>query len=448
MDDWRVLLAVLFLAGALMAGLNMARQQGERALLHREQVLATRASVEIARAQPAFPSLTHYSPHMQLTQAPERAALPGPIATAPVILDLPGVTTLGQVAGYRPTRDRILLGLGPGGALITVSIEDLLHLLIVGRTGGGKSVIERLIMTCLGAIPDVELYWWNPHYTPRDPATGDEWDLIAARCADGRALVGDGEILAALERLATGELPARKARYHAGQHPGPPRFYVIDEAPILAAADKRFMPWLGAVLREGRKFGLYIIMATQDALVSTLGGSSGLRAQAQTVYYVGGDSYSAKALLGFVPPDPEGRGICHLKSTATPGAPLIRVPRPTNADVQAWLGPLVNTASHPFVTASSPLRVSDVPSQAAQVDAQVGELVDELAIEYKGRPLPVEFIAQVRALFEQDLGPSDITKALSPSGSTGGDLAVKVGLVYQALVKQLRAQVHKEGNTR
>jgi hypothetical protein len=320
---------------------------------------------------------------VSITTPPIReSALPASVLAAPPIsteappLQLPGVMTLGQVVGYHPTRDRILLGLGPGGVLHTVSIEELLHLLIVGRTGGGKSVIERLVMTCLGAIPDVELHWWNPHYTPRDPDTGDEWDLIAARCVGGRALTDEGEILAALERMARVDLPARKARYRVGAHPGPPRFYVIDEAPVLAAADKRFMPWLGAVLREGRKFGLYIIMATQDALISTLGGSSGLRAQAQTVYYVGGDSYSAKALLGFVPPDPEGRGICHLKSTATPSSPLIRVPRPTNADVRAWLGPLVNAVS-PVSETVSPVSPARFTVLRSETDNSVLEAVPE-----------------------------------------------------------------------
>ena len=336
-----VFVGVVVIIGGIFVGAMQAA--ADRALLHRERMAETRASVARAVYTPQYPMLhTLNTPYTEVER--QRVPLPAP----PVVLDvpapqLPGVTTLGQVTGYRPSRERILLGLGPGGALITVSIAELLHLLIVGRTGGGKSVIERLVMTCLGALPDVELHWWNPHYTPLDPDTGDRWDLIAARCVGGRALTDEGEILAALERMATVELPARKTRYRAGQHPGPPRFYVIDEAPVLAAADKRFMPWLGVILREGRKFGLYIIMATQDALISTLGGSSGLRAQAQTVYYVGGDSYSAKALLGFVPPDPEGRGICHLKSTATPGAPLIRVPRPTNADVEAWLGPLVAT---------------------------------------------------------------------------------------------------------
>jgi hypothetical protein len=208
--------------------------------------------------------------------------------------------------------------------------------------------------------------------------------------------------------MATVDLPARKARYHAGAHPGPPRFYVIDEAPILAAADKRFMPWLGAVLREGRKFGLYIIMATQDALISTLGGSSGLRAQAQTVYYVGGDSYSAKALLGFVPPDPEGRGICHLKSTATPSAPLIRVPRPTNADVRAWLGPLVNAASAPSEAASRPFHVVP-PSQIVEV---AGEVIDAPLGSGTGKR------QQVRVLVKAGVKSSAIIAEVW--GATGG----------------------------
>ena len=49
------------------------------------------------------------------------------------VLQLPGVMTLGQVVGYRPSRAAILLGLGPGGVLHTVSIEELLHLIFRER---------------------------------------------------------------------------------------------------------------------------------------------------------------------------------------------------------------------------------------------------------------------------------------------------------------------------
>jgi hypothetical protein len=139
MDDWRVLLAVLFLAGALMAGLNMARQQGERALLHREQVLATRASVAIARAQP--PNVpAHYAPHIQLTQAPERAALPGPaggLASMPVppafqpdslgVLALRGLFRSGQY----------LYGFTPDGQPVQLPQDEGRSLGIFGQGGSG-----------------------------------------------------------------------------------------------------------------------------------------------------------------------------------------------------------------------------------------------------------------------------------------------------------------------
>jgi hypothetical protein len=432
--------------GIALVSLVALAAQGLRVLVEQQREIADRrhtvgmealrlqAAVLTAPHQPQFPALTHGT-----LQAPPGAPSPPVVTEAPTPA-LPGVTTLGQVldTGWRPSRDAILLGQGPGGVNYTVPLPRLLHALLVGPTNVGKSTIERLIVPQLQVI-GCETEWWNPHYTPRDFDTDEDWEAIAAHTRAGRALSEEAEILAALEALALQELPARKARYRQGLPPGPPRFYVIDEAPILAGYDKRFMEWLGTILREGRKFGLYVIMATQDALVSTLGGHSGMRAQAQTIYYGGGDRYSAKALLGFVPADPPGQGVVWLKSAATPDVQQVRVPWPQNADLARLYGPTTAT--------TAPLRPTTVPTTGV-VDAVVGpppvvvgEVVDAVvgAVVVDGRPVDAETLDKVRAGIAAGKSAGETAQGIT--GSKGGDRYGWLCRVYTACIVAMRDEL-------
>ncbi len=295
---------------------------------------------QTAAAASRHSALTHY--HQEIHQGPPGdGALALPPGDAPP-LELPGLMELGQVLGqgWQPTAQSILLGLGPGGTLLTVPAGDALcHITFAGPTGVGKTNLMRLFLTQLLAA-GCEVALLDPHFTPHNPTTGEDWQPIAARLAGGQGAVSDkAHIMDVLEGVARQELPARLDRWHRGQVPGPPRFYALEEAPALADYDKRFMEYVRPLLREGRKLGLYVIMASQDMLVSTLGTSSGVRSQFQTCYYGGGDPYSAKALLGFAPPNPPGKGVVWLRSSVTQEPALVRVPLVSNESITRLLPP-------------------------------------------------------------------------------------------------------------
>lgn len=327
-------LAMLVLLGFAVWGLALVRGREERALLHRERQTEARASIARAAYTPAYPML-----HTLNLHTAEPKALPAPL---PVVADrpaLPGPLTLGQVqaGGWAPTVGAILLGVGPAGALLTVPIGDqLCHVVTAGKTGSGKSNTLRLLLTQLAAV-GAEYYICDPHFTPVNPTTGEDWRALALASAPRRALTGKGEIVALVDGLAA-EVDARLTRWHAGTAPGPARFYLFEELPSLADADKDFMRKLGRLLREGRKLGLYVITAAQDMLISTVGGSAGLRSQFATVYYGGGDPYTARALLAVKVAEPPGRGVCWLRSVADVEPRQVRVPLVTNADIAGLLG--------------------------------------------------------------------------------------------------------------
>lgn len=304
-----------------------------------------------------MPNVTHYTNNRTLMPGYEPDALPE--APAPLQLEagLPGRMELGDVLaqGWHPSAQSILLGVGPGGKLITVPAGDALcHIVFAGPTGVGKTNLMRLFLTQLLAA-GCQVALLDPHFTPQNPTTGEDWRAIGARVGGGRGpLVDKAAILAALSRLASEELPRRLEAWHTGHSPGPPYFIAIEEAPALADYDKRFMEYVRPLLREGRKLGLYVIMAAQDMLVSSLGTSAGVRAQFQTCYYGGGEPYSARALLGQTvddPPDPPG--VVWLKARPCKEPTLIRVPLVNNATIDRLLGPgatIVDEMTRPWET--------------------------------------------------------------------------------------------------
>lgn len=296
--------------------------------------LGAHHQTELARA--TAPALLQKS--AQLAKAPDE------IATSAIAAALPGLTTLGQIldTGWRPSREGILLGLQAGGKQIVAPVGDsLCHIVFAGRTGVGKSNLSRLILTQLIAAGS-EVYLLDPHFAAVDRDTGDDWRAIAAGTRLGKAVTSDEEIMLLLLE-ATQEIQRRLDLRAVGQPYGSPRFYMIDEAPRLAG-DKEFMRRVGVILREARKVKIFVALAAQDLLTSTLQTTGGVRSQFATCYCGGGDATTTRALLGKYSkggdwPEPPGKGVLYLKAAAMPVPDLVRVPLVSNGDIERLLGP-------------------------------------------------------------------------------------------------------------
>jgi hypothetical protein len=109
------------------------------------------------------------------------------------------------------------------------------------------------------------------------------------------------------------------------------------------------------LLRESRQYGIHVISEFQDALISTIGGNSGVRENYRTAYYFGGDLNTAKVLLDL----PKGAkiddrglgsmGAVYLRSKANAVAPG-RVPLFSNRSLYALLGTPVDPVGDDVVT--------------------------------------------------------------------------------------------------
>jgi hypothetical protein len=341
-DFWPLLgelLAVGLATALVLAAMRWALGVHDAHRRELAEIEAERA-IEVARWQASHPLPPHtHSPSVSLTYAPHTRThneagelLPGDTAQAGEA-ELPGALDLSGIA-HTPTKDAILLGLAPGGERITVPASRLVHVALAGATGSGKTNTSRLLLAQLLAS-GVRCLVANPHYTSYDAASNEDWRPITSRLHLAPARTAQ-DIRALLHWLAVEELNERLKRREAEQIPGKPLVLFLDELPVIVNEVEGAIELLSKLLRQGRALGLYVAGASQDFLVKTLGGGSGIRDAYRTACYSGGDVVSASALLDMSRRDINavegelGGGRVLLRSHATTPARLVRVPYVSN----------------------------------------------------------------------------------------------------------------------
>lgn len=249
-------------------------------------------------------------------------------------------------SGFRPSLNEIYLGRRMDGTDIIVKAKDLCHVALAGNTGGGKSSLMRLIMAQLCYIR-AHVLLLNPHYMLLDRSNDppEDWTPFTPYLErDPIECATYDQIRSYLDYVTNTLLPKRIERARVGQHLGKPFFVVIDELPAIAKKIKESPEWMGELLREGRKYGIFLVVASQDFLVKTTGMDGGaVRKCLRTALYVGGDTTTAKELLNIVPADiPEndlGKGTIMIRCAATKDAVMARVPYVDNQSLCDLLGP-------------------------------------------------------------------------------------------------------------
>jgi len=273
------------------------------------------------------------------------------------VFPMPSVTpatfTFSQVLakGFRPSLDRIYLGTREDGTDVIVPVEDLCHVALAGLTGNGKGTIMRIIMSQLCSI-GVRVLLLNPHYAGYDQSGGEDWTPFERMNGKGEPFLqqpplpcSKGETIEMyMQWMAKTLIPQRKELAQSYQPIGRPYFVVIDEWPdVVKERGKVVVEYLEKLLREGRKYGIYVVVASQDFQVKTIGvEGGGVRKCFKTAFYVGGDSATARALLGDATDIREnalGKGAVMLRCKAVPDAVLIRVPYVDNEALYLLLGP-------------------------------------------------------------------------------------------------------------
>ncbi len=261
-------------------------------------------------------------------------------------------------SGFKPTLHKIFLGRLSDGTDVFVEAKDLCHIALAGSTGQGKTSLMRLIMAQLCSIR-VSVVLLNPHYMVYDRDHNEDWTPFTPYLARNPLdYVKVDNIAFMLKWIIEKTLARRMELARAGKSVGKPYFIVIDELPAIVAERKECAGYVAKLLREGRKYGIYLIVASQDFLVKTTGMDAqggAVRKCFRTACYVGGDSTTANVLLEKqATPIPEtdlGKGMMMLRCSATSKAVIASVPYCDNEALYQLLGPSTFTIHHSPETA-------------------------------------------------------------------------------------------------
>lgn len=269
-------------------------------------------------------------------------------------------------SGFVPTINKIFVGRTMDGKDIFVAAKDLCHVALAGKTGGGKGSLMRLIMAQLCYV-GAKVLLLNPHYMKWVVAdAGKEFDedwtpfeginprKIDHKTGQPRTYLEQPPIKYTANYASIGEalawtrnlLHKRMVEGGEGGKSFVPYFIVLDEWPAIAKKVKDGPDILSDLLREGRKFGIFVIVASQDFQVKTIGMDGGsVRDCLLTTFYTGGDKVTGRSLLHYedgksFPENELGKGVVALRCKGTDNEPiLVRVPFVDNEAVYKLLGP-------------------------------------------------------------------------------------------------------------
>ena len=209
--------------------------------------------------------------------------------------------TLSDVlSDYEPSDKGIVLSKGNSG-LVTVPLGDrMCHVALASKTGGGKTNAQRIIATQLLAS-DQDVYFCDPTWQDiRVNNDGQRFDYrpIRNRLAEPPATTPEAAT-DVMRRLV--EETQKRMRVAENRVVRLPRKYVIaDELPYFAQYSKEFMGYVATIVRIGRNYGIYLIVAAQDFQNNTLNVEGGaFRSNFLTNYFGNGDLTTARLLLRF-----------------------------------------------------------------------------------------------------------------------------------------------------
>jgi hypothetical protein len=259
-----------------------------------------------------------------------------------------GNYTFSSVLGeFTPSLESIYLGRRMDGSPIYSTVKGLCHVALAGNTGGGKSSIMRLILSQLCAIR-VNVLLLNPHFTWYDLESGEDWTPFKPYLMYDPIECAEYDVIEHyLHQIAKVIMPKRKERYRKSLPLGKPYFIAMDELPAIIKNAPSAAGYIEDILREGRKLGIFLVVAATDFLMSTLSpqGNVGgeIRDNFRTASYVGGGPTTAKTLLDMAPKDiPEdrlGKGTIMIRCQTVKKAEMAEVPYTDNDALYRLLGP-------------------------------------------------------------------------------------------------------------
>ena len=284
--------------------------------------------------------------------------------------------------GWRPTFEQIYAGTDKHGRHLFVPVKSLWHVALAGATGYGKSSLLRLLMAqlCFLKLPVVLL---NPHYMIYDLDHKEDWTPYTPYLKkDPMQCKKMAHTYTMLRWMADDLLERRKERTSRGESAGKPFFFILDEFPDIKAEIKEAPALVGKLLRQGRKYGIFLIVASQDYSVKTLGveGEGAIRKCFRTIFYVGGDPVSVRELLnkrvGEIPENDLGQGTIMLKCATIQDPIVARVPYLDNESLYLLLGPSTYAPDHTADTGGVDLVVGEKTTEDLPVASITPNIAD------------------------------------------------------------------------
>lgn len=215
----------------------------------------------------------------------------------------------------------------PSRAVRDLAPAQRQHTIIAARPGDGKTTAQVAMLTA-DLARGAQVVVCNPQFTyyhPDDQPT----DLRGLR--DAFEVVRDEADIARTmaEVYAIGK--SREPLYLDGQHVGHDIVLYLDEWPRIvdSPAGDAAAAHLRKIVRELRKCNVWVVLASQDAQVETLGFKSGLRSAFTTKLVGNVDAATWRALVGSAPQQPMRRGEWMTDRG------VLSVALPTPADVAA-----------------------------------------------------------------------------------------------------------------
>ena len=196
------------------------------------------------------------------------------------------------------------VGLHP---ILDLDMRDRKHVMISGLTGNGKTQSQIAMMT-RDIRRGAQVFWLSPHlalYNSEDQPT----DLRPIE-KHFTQVFEYADILSHLEAFVR-VIQQRIPRYRANEPVGHYIVVYLDEWPgIVQVCGEGVTEALQFIAREGRKVRVFLNIATQDALVKTIGMESGVREQFETRLAGRVDPVSWRVLIGGGVPQvkPERKG--------------------------------------------------------------------------------------------------------------------------------------------
>jgi hypothetical protein len=221
--------------------------------------------------------------------------------------------------GWHPSAQQIFLARLDDGTDVFVSLKQIVHIALAGATRQGKTSIIRQLLAQLCYI-GCHCLLLDPHYTPYDLESNEDWTPFTKHLrADPMECRSYDRIEQLLKYTATTFLEKRRELRAQTKPVGKHTFIFIDEYPAIIAEKPKVQGYVAKLLREGGKYNIHLVVASQDFQVKTVSPQAGgaIREHYNVCLYVGGDPTTAKVLLNTVIDGSEesqlGKGSIYLR---------------------------------------------------------------------------------------------------------------------------------------